>query len=296
VNDAVPQGAPLAAFLDGVLDGRIGDAAKLRAAAAALDHAGAGAFQCEVTGGRFTLLPIATTVAQPFGADAQERFLAALQAIATAASPGSLEGNLRCKLVWADEVAETLFVARGGTLEPVTRRRPRVATDEVPAPPTRGRLVGVRRREILWLVPVLALVAGAALWQSGVFARLFAAPAASLRTDSGPFDDLLALAIDSAAGDYEVTLRRGAGYPGTPQALAVRAAALTDLERRAACNLVGDGGDVYLELVDVAGAVLATTRIELRALLLAPDATVPARLPGHASADAVRLAIASRPR
>lgn len=288
------DGTPLAAFVDGLLDGRVADAARLRAAADALGRAGAGAFRCEVHGGRFSVLPVETRIAVPFDVAAQERFLAALHELAAAAAPGSVETNLRCRLVYADEVAETLFVVRGQAVEPLTRRRPRTAADGAdvaPAAPT--VLAFVRRREIAWLAPALLVLAALAAWQSGWVDRVLAARAEALRVDSGPFGAMLATSVQRSWGDYEVTLRRGVEYPATPQAVAERLAKLSDTAQHAACSIVGDGRDLYVQLLDQDGAVLAETRAEVRTLLAAVDGSAVARLPGRMRAASLRLAIAA---
>ncbi len=189
---------PLAAFVDGLLDGRVADAAALRDAADALGRAGAGGFRCELQGGRFSLLPNDTRIAGPFDDRAQTRFLTALQELVRAAAPGSVETNLRCRLVYADEVAETLFVVRGDRVEPLTRRRPRTPADVVDATPTAAAALpfGLRRREVLWLAPLLAVLALVLAWRGGYVDRVFAARAESLRIDTGAFAAMLTATVE----------------------------------------------------------------------------------------------------
>lgn len=295
MNGSADAATPHAAFVDGLLDGRIADAARLRAAADALGRAGAGAFRCDLQGGRFTVLPVETRIAAPFDVAAQERFLEALRELVATAAPGSVETNLRCRLVFADEVAETLFVVRGQQVEPLTRRRPRTAADgaDLAPEPALGVAWIVRRRELVWLAPLLLVLAAFAAWQTGWIDRVLAARAESLRVDAGPFGAMLDASVQRSWGDYEVTLRRGRDYPDGPQAVAERLARLPDTAQHAACSIVGDGRDLYVQLLDDGGKVLAEAHVEVRALLTAADGCAVARLPGQMHAASLRLAIAA---
>lgn len=285
-----PRGAPLAAYVEGILEGRVADAARLRAAAVQLGRTGAGPFRCDIQGGRFSLLPVDTAVPPGFDAAAQARFLAALQGLLDGARPGSIESNLRCRLYYADEVVETLFVVRGQTIEPLSRRRPRTADDSAVAAPDGAALpLRLRRREVLWLLPLL-LIAGLGLaWQAGWIDRVLAARAEHLRRDPGPFQTLLAISVARSWGDYEVTLRRGEDYPATLPALDARRAAAATPEDRLAVGIVGDGRELFVQLLAADGQVLAETRADLRPLLADPAGAVAARLPGRIGAAAVRL-------
>lgn len=289
-----PVGAPLAASIEGVLDGRVDDAQRLQAAAADLSRAGAGTFRCELRGGRFSLLPLQPHLpAGSFDATAQARFLDALQALVACAVPGSVETNLRCRLLYADEVVETLFVGKGDHLEPLTRRRPRTAADVLPvdAPnPTSWLPRGQR-----WLLPAVFVLTALMLWRAGLFDRLLSPAAATLATDTGPFGAMLALRVERDALQYTVELVRGPEFPSTPAALQRRLANVTDLEQLAAGRIVGDGRDLFVQLLDGERQVLAEDRVELRALL-EPDATVQAHLAGHRRATTVQLALVGRRR
>lgn len=291
-----PTGAPLAAFVEGLFDGRIGDATALQLAIANLQHAGAGPFRAEVLGGRFSLLPAATQVTgAPFDEAAQARFLQALQGVAAAAAPGSVETNLRCRLVYADVVAETLFVQRNGQLEPLTRVRPRTADDGLGVPNAPSVPFGLRRRELLFAAPLLLLAGGLVAWQSGWIDRVLSARAEGLRTDSGPFGAMLQLRVDPTWGNYRVTVTRGPDYPANASALAARRDGTEDLVARAAITAVGDGGTIFVQLLGPDDKVLAEQRTELRPLLAAADGTLEAKLPGAMQATAVRLSLSKAP-
>jgi hypothetical protein len=288
-----PSGAPEGLVVEGSLDGRVADAGALRAAVDDLGRAGAGSFRADVTGGRFSLLPVDTHVpAGRFDEDAQAAFVERLQRVVAAAQPGSVETNLRCKLVYRDQVAETLFVVRAGVVEPITRRRPRAADDGGALPPGHAAdRLPVRRRELLWLAPVLLIVGLLVAWQSGWIDRVLAARAEGLQLDTGPFTDLLAITTERAWGNYAVELRRGAGYPTTPAALAARRDGSADLTERAACEVVGDGGALFVQLLRDDGEVLDEARVELRVLLADPAGVATARLPGRIAATGVRLSL-----
>lgn len=287
-----PTGPPLAAFVEGLLDGRVADAGALQQAIANLQHAGAGPFRAEVLGGRFSLLPAATQVTgAPFDQAAQARFLQALQGVAAAAAPGSVETNLRCRLVYADVVAETLFVVRNGSIEPLTRVRPRTADDGLGVPRVPTVPFGLRRRELLFAAPVLLLAGGLVAWQSGWIDRVLSARADQLRTDAGTFGAMLQLRVEPAWGNYRVTITRGPEYPATTSALAARRDGTEDLVARAAIAAVGDGGAMFVQLLDPDDKVLAEQRTELRPLLTAADGTIEVKLPGAMQAASVRLSL-----
>jgi hypothetical protein len=288
-----PRGAPEGLVVEGILDGRVADAEALHAAVDELGRAGAGSFRADVTGGRFSLLPDDTHVPPDrFDEDAQATFVERLQRVVGAALPGSVETNLRCKLVYRDQVAETLFVVRGGVVEAITRRRPRTVGDAQALPPgdVAARLP-VRRRELVWLAPVLLLVGLLVAWQSGWIDRVLAARADGLRLDTGPFVDMLAITTERSWGVYSVELRRAAGYPTTPAELAARRDGSANLTERAACEVVGDGGTLFVQLMSDDGQVLDEARVELRALLTDPAGVTTARLPGRMAASGVRLSL-----
>jgi len=297
VSPVPPADQPLAAFVEGLLDGRVADADALQAATRELSSAGGGPFRCDIQGGRFSLLPIDTPMPPGFDDAAQDRFLAALQKVVAGGVPGSVEGNLRCRLLFADEVTETLFVVRGDRIEPLSRRRPRTPDDTVPAmpaaPPTP---FGLRRRDLAWIAPLLLLAGTAVAWQAGWIDRVLAARADGLQRDAGPFGTMLAFEVGRAWGNYDVTLRRGADYPATPQAVEERRRAASDHAAGAATSIVGDGRELYVQVVDDSGHVLAETKVDVRPLLTAAEAVVTAKLPGRIGATAVRLSITAAPR
>ncbi len=291
-GDAESHDVPLAAFVEGILDGRVGDATKLQAAVRSLSAAGAGRFRCELHGGRFSLIPEATRIdPSRFASEAQANFLTALQELVLSAGKNSVETNLRCRLIHQDEVAETLFVVRGDRIEPLTRRRPRTADDVVPAEPKARARFGLARRERRLLAPAAVLVVALVGWQSGWIDRAFSVPAATLRLDTSSFGAWLAVGVADSWGNYEVTLRRGAQYPATVAALNESIAQQTDTAQRAACTLVGEGRDLVVQLLDAQATVVAEVPASLRALLTAPDQAVTALLPGRRDAAAVRLAM-----
>jgi hypothetical protein len=302
VNDPTdaPLGAPLAAYVEGILDGRVADGARLAEAARSLGTTGAGPFKLEVQGGRFTLLPVETMVAGPaFDTAAQTRFLSALHDVLAAAVPGSVEANLRCRVVYADEVAETMFVVRGEHIEPLTRRRPATAADRATAPGGTAAALPfeLRRKEILWLAPALLLLGLVFAWQGGWIDRVLAARAEELAHDTGSFGAMVAFDVERSWGDYKIVLRRGAEYPTTPAAIeAARSAAKDDLMRTTAIGLVGDGRELFVQLLGDDGKVLAETSADLRPLLTSGAARVETKLPGRMGAATFRLSVTRAPR
>lgn len=293
-----PSGTPLGLLVEGILDGRTTSAAPLLQATEALGECGAGPFRCEVQGGRFTLLPRDTQVSPArFDEAAQARFLEALQTVVQAATKGSVESNLRCRMIYATEVAETLFVVRGERIEPMTRRRPRTPADDTMLPPVATALpFGMRRREVLIAAPLLFVVAMVVAWQTGWIDRVLAARAEAMAVDNGPFAAMLAPTLVRSWGDYVVLLRRGPDYPATAKELTERRDRLEGLAERAACEAVGNGGDLFVQVLDPAGKVLVETRAELRPLLVDDNAVIETKLPGRMNAASIRLSLSAAPK
>ncbi|MEZ6038705.1 MAG: hypothetical protein R3F29_14580 [Planctomycetota bacterium] len=291
-----PTGAPQSLTLDGIVEGRVADATALGAAVEALSSCGAGRFRLEITGGRFNVLPEETQASGTrFDEDAQAAFVTALEQVLAAASPGSIGTTLRCTLVYPDQVAETLFAMRGSRLEPLTRRRARGASDAPPLPGSGAPPLGtpMPRRQLLLLAPLLLLAGAMVAWQAGWVERVLAARAEDLRTDPGPFGAMLQVEAARSWGNYEIVLRRGDDYPATPEQLTRRRDASTDLAGRAATAVVGDGGELFVQLRDEHGDLLAEQRAELRPLLTDAEGKVLVRLPGRISAQTVRLSLDS---
>lgn len=290
-----PVGAPRSLIVDGIVDGRVLDAQALRGAVQRLSECGAGSFRVDITGGRFNMLPVDTHVPpEGFDAASQSNFLDRLQELVDAAQPNSIETTLRCKLVYDEEVAETLFVVRGSAVEPVTRRRPKTVQDAPALPQMDSEApLGMRRKELLWIAPLLLVLGVVFAWQSGYIDRVLAARAEEIQKDTGPFGDMIAVDIERAWGNYTATLTRGGGFPATPDALAKRKEASQDLTEQAACGVVGDGGQLFVQLLGDNGKVLEAVRTELRPLLTDVDGEVKVRLPGKMSVTTVRLSLSA---
>ena len=288
-----PRGAPRALIFDGIVDGRVRDARALRTAVEQLSRCGAGAFRVDFTGGRFNMLPVDTHVPpERFDEAAQSDFLDRLQELVDACEPGSVETTLRCKLVYEQDVAETLFVVRGATVEPVTRRRPAGTQDAPALPPEMEQPpLGIRRREMFLIAPLLLVAGMLYAWQSGYIDRVLAARAETLATGTGPFGDMIDVSVERSWGNYQVTLTRGAGYPDTPEALAARKDAGATLELQAACAVVGDGDELYVQLQDADGDVLEQRAARLRPLLSDEDADVVVELSGRMGVTSVVLSL-----
>jgi hypothetical protein len=295
---SMPSGTPLALLVEGILDGRARDTAALHRASSALSQCGAGTFRCEISGGRFTVMPQETHVAAGgFDEAAQTRFLDALREVVAAAAPRSVESNLRCRMIFAADVAETLFVVQNDEVEPMTRVRPRTPADDAMVAPTMADLpLGLRRREVLVLAPMLLLLGLLVAWWTGWVDRVLAARAESLTLVNGPFGALLDVRAGRQWGNYRIEVRRGAEYPATPQALAERRDHSESLTARAACELVGNGGELFVQSLDGDGKVLDQARIELRPLLGTADAVVETKLPGRMQAATLQLSLSTAPK
>ena len=294
---APPPGgdAPRFVTFDGILEGRIGDEAALTRALASLDALGVCRFRFERDGGRFSFLPDNDRLPGASCDHAfQERLLGILRDIAASAR-GPVESTLRCTMVFERECAETLFRAappppEGPGLEAVTRFRPLRPEDRPPSSPPRAPLrQWLGRREVAVVLPLLLLASGLVAWQSGIVDRLLSASALALRTDTAAFGDLLTIEVADALGDYEVTLRRGPGHPATREAWDARTArAATEANRL--CNVVvRDGQEIWVQLCDGSGAVIAQDRVSLRPLAAGADGEAIVGLPGRIAASRVVL-------
>ena len=290
------SGDPRFAWFDGIVEGRLGDAAAVRAAASRANATGFGRMDVGVDGGRFSVLMDDTTVAPSRMTDENRRALAdALSAIA-GASGGPVESTLRCTEVFGNEVRETLFLPDGGAVRALTRTRPVTDADNFrnphsAAPPSpsmgRGRLAVV--------LALLFVAFGVAAWAGGWVDRVLAVKSEALSVDTGPFADFVAVSAEKSWGDYKITLRRGPGYPVTNERLAELRQSATTPADRAAIDVVANGGEVWLRLEDAQGRALGVASTDLRALLAAADRTTETELPGRMSAARIRLSIEAGP-
>src|SRR4051812_4968194 len=106
-DDAPPplaSSAPRFAWFDGIVEGRVGDVASVRAAVERANATGFGRMDVGVDGGRFSVLMDDATVPASRMTDENRCALAgALNEIAVA-SAGPIESTLRCTEVFQDEV------------------------------------------------------------------------------------------------------------------------------------------------------------------------------------------------
>jgi hypothetical protein len=295
VPPPLDSGEPRFAWFDGIFEGRLGDAAAVRAAAARSNVTGFGRMDVGVDGGRFSVLMDDSTVPPSRMTDENRRLLANALAEMASASSGPVESTLRCTEVFRNEVRETLFLPEGGQIRALTRTRPVTdadlfrSLDPAPPPPSMGR------GRLAIVLALLVVAFGVAAWSSGWVDRLLSAKSEELRIETGPFADFLDVSVAKSWGDYKVTLRRGKGFPVENARLAeLRANAVTPADR-AAVDVVATGGELWLRLEDAEGHGLAATRTELRPLVSAADRTVETQLAGRITAARVRLSLEAGP-
>ena len=293
MSDALerPEGAPIVVEWNGILEGRATNPRAVMEAVDALSACSAAKFACEITGSRFSLLPRVTNVSGAgFDEDAQSKFFAALERLVQAAQPGSVESTLRAKMVYATQVAETLFAMQRGVPAPVTRIRPRLEGEGANGEDVHPRAL-LRRREALWIAPLLAVLAGLLVWRNGLLDRILAARAETLQVETGPFGETLALSVTRNFGNYEVEIRRGPSYPKDPKELSALRELAGSLVDRAAIDAVGDGGVAWVLVCNRDGNVRSASRCELRALLADPAAKTIVNVHGAIDATTVRLSL-----
>lgn len=299
-SDRTRRDAPRWVIMDGILDGRIADGPAITKAVVGLNALGICGFDLDQDGGKFSLMPDNQRASGArFGSERQELLLQHLQAIA-AATRGAVESTLRCTMVFEDEVAETLFRAvapppQGPGVEPLTRVRPVGAGDvpvELPAaPPWRQML---RRKEVAIVVPLLIVAFGLLAWRSGLIDRLLAANAQGIEVRTGVFGDLIEASVESSWGNYEVTVRRGSGYPMSSAEWDARAATATTESDRLRDTVVREGQEVWVQLRDAQDEVLVEGTVSLRPLVTESDAELEVTLPGRITASRVFFSVNKR--
>jgi len=289
------SGEPRFAWFDGIVEGRLGDAPAVRDAASRANANGYGRMDVGVEGGRFTVLMDDATVPASKMTDENRRTFAASLADIAAASAGPVESTLRCTEVFRDEVRETLFLPDGGAIRALTRTRPVDPADlhrspDAPAPPPsmgRGRLAAV--------AAILLVAFGLVAWAGGFFDRLLAAKSEALAIDAGPFADYLDVKVEKAWGAYKITLKRGKGYPVENARVAeLKAKAATPAERTAV-DVVAQGGELWIRLLDAEGRGLESRAADLRPLVAGEDRVVETMIAGRMTAARVRLDIDAGP-
>jgi hypothetical protein len=290
----LPSGVPLAIEIDGILEGRIHTSEQILVLVRALDQCGIGSFQCDLNGGRFSLLPRETRIpGLAFSEAMQARFLDSLTNLIAIAVQGSVESTLRCRLVYAGQVAETLFVVRGSVLEPITRIRVRLP-DEFAANPAGGSKplpFGLLRRELFILSPVLGILGLLTAWRVGLIDQLLAARAEQIEVDTGPFGKVLEMRFVRSWGSYEVEILRGVDFPKSPSAQEPKPADERSVAVRAACEAAASGGYGFLLMRNSSGKTVIAVRFEMRPLLVDANAVVKQTLPGRMDAAKIALSL-----
>lgn len=301
-TERLDRGAPLWVTMDGIVEGRIGDFAALNSAVLALNRLGICSFELDRDGGKFSVMP--ENDRKPgsgFDGERQHELLLQLGKLAAGAN-GPLESTLRCTMVYADECAETVFrpalpPPEGPGIEPLTRVRPSRADDvppeAAPAPPWAQLL---KRREVLVVLPLLLLAFGLTAWRTGLVDRLLAANAQGMAVENADFGDLLDVAVENEWGNYKVTISRGPGHPTTAAAWDDRVAAATTEAQRLHAIVVREGQDLYVQVRDEKGRVLAEESGSMRVLVTDPDGSEIVRLPGQMTAARVVLSLTEHPK
>lgn len=284
-------GTPLHARFDGILDGRLGDVSAIRCAVADGNRAGYGAMDLEVDGGRFSILMDAGFVpAARMTDDGRRAFVEALNRV-SAASAAPVESTLRVTEVFQDVVRETLFVAEGGQIRPLTRERPANDADRGGPARPEPELPPMSRGRIAILAGLLLLAAALIGWFGGWIDRAFSRAPQELTVETGPFGNMLAATVEGSWGDYVVTLRRGPGYPRTNERIEeMRRAAETPADR-AAVEAVVTGSEVWLRLELADGRAVQAGATKLRPLVEREDGTIEKTLPGRIGAARIRFAL-----
>ncbi|MFW5882388.1 MAG: hypothetical protein ACOCVS_02035 [Planctomycetota bacterium] len=287
------------AWFDGILEGPRGhDDTALQQVVDQINTLGVVEFQLDFDGGRFSLLADDHPCpASRLSDDRRDKLVRGLERLLERIPPdGEVESTLRCTEIIEAEVHETLFGVIGRELRVVARSRPlregdrqRMATALQTDPVTSS--LPFDRRFIPLIGGVVVALTILLLWQGGFVDRLLGASAQKLQGDTGPFAEMLTLEIQSSWGDYRIQVRRGPGYPTTPDAVEQHLERSETTAERAAVNLIADGDAVYLRLEDENGQTMAARSVSLRKLLSREEATIEAVLPGRIGAERIVIAL-----
>ena len=303
IHEAVDAGAaPRCAWFDGILEGpRPDDAAWLEQQIERCNETGVVRLELDHDGGRFTVLADDGTITGPgLDDDRRGRFVEMLDELVRALpGTGGVESTLRCTDFLGNEVRETLFAVRGGGVQPLSRQRPVTREDHARASREAdleqdgglGFNLPQSRRLILACAILLFIGIGLTAWQSGAIHGLFAASAADLETNTGPFNQMLTVELTQKWGAYEVVITRGAAYPETTAAVDEALNAAVTTADRAAVNVLANGDEVYVRLYDRADKRVVARSVSLRPLLTDPKGKAKLELPGHMAAKRVELAL-----
>jgi len=289
MNDRrMPEGAVHELLFGGILEWRGGDAEELQRIVARINRLGLARAELDADGGRTSLLfddaPVPGARVTP---DILDRLVDALQDLVDASDdPSSAESTLHCSAIHPGEVVETLIGVENGRVHPVSRIRPRLVEETAHAP-----VQTIAWRKVVPLGALLLLGFGLLAWQSGYLDRVFSAAPAQLTIDNGPFGNRILVTIDRTWGNYEVTLRRGAAYPATVEAVTADKQKATGIAGRAAVDILAAGGTVYVHILDSDGNLMESVGVELRALVESEKGTAVAKIHGRIGAARVRLAL-----
>ncbi len=287
------------AWFDGILEGPRGeDDRALQQVVDQLNGLGAVEFQLDFDGASFSLLADDSPCPRSRLSEARrDQLVRGLEKLLASIPPeGEVESTLRCTEIVGDDVQETLFGVIGRELQVVARSRPlregdrqRIAATYQDEQTTSS--LPFDRRYVPLIGGVVIVLTALLLWQGGFVDRLLGASAEELQGGTGPFADMLTLEIESSWGDYRVRVRRGPGYPATPDAVQQRLDRSATTAERAAANLIAGGDEVYLRLEDDNDKTLVARAVSLRKLLSRTDATVEAELPGRIGAERIVIAL-----
>jgi len=294
--ESSPEGPVLRAHFGGILEGRTQAPEKLDPIVGGINALDLVQAELEVEGGKYSLLFDSGPVT---GERATPERLAQLvekltQLVEASGEPRSAESTLRFTEVFSGEIRETLILVEGGRLRTMSRIRP-IAQEEGETPAAAaGRIEELRRfgvRRALLILSLLLVAFGLMAWKSGYLDRILSTSVEEVARDTGPFGDDLALHVEKSWGNYKLTVTRGRSYPRTVAEIEKRKAAIKDVSKSAAFRILTQGGRIYALLLDAKGAVLESTPVELRPLLLGEKGEVTVDLPGRILARTISLAL-----
>jgi len=284
----LPEGPLEELLFGGILEWRGGDAHELERIVGEINALGLARAELDPDGGRFSILfddkPVPGARVTP---DVLDRLVDGLQALVDASEdPAGAESTLHCSAIHTGEIVETLIGVEGGVVRPVSRIRPRLIEESADIP-----VRTVAWKKVVPLGLLLLVGFGLVAWRSGYLDRVFSAAPAEFEVDRGPFGERLRVSITREWGNYVITLRRGASYPATVEAITAERAGAKGIAERAAIDIIAAGGTVYVQLLDANGEVIDSKEVELRTLVEDAKGKAIARIRGRIGAAQVRIAL-----
>ena len=279
----------IAGSIEGSTEGAGGGEVALAAAVEELRRLGLEGAGLRIRGGRFTIrFEGERRPGDRLDAERKNEILERLQQIADAADPRRpLSSTARCLEVHPEHVVETRFECVVGRIVPRGMVLPRESDR-----PGRNRASASRLRSLRLGVGLLLLAVAFGIG-TGWHDRVLAPSPRALAIETSTFGARLAIEAGHSLGTYWVRVLRGPRFPRDREARDVWRDRIEAAGDRASAlrahELLTEGGEATIQLLDEEGAVLRTARIDLGPLVRGAPATPSVPLPASSRAAVLQL-------